>query len=285
MKAEVLIDGLVFPECPRWHNDRLWFSNIFANQILSCNKTGDLKLEFSVPSIGIDWLPDGWLVYIENNKLVPSIMIQDNNSFQQLVQLTKISPYLFNDMVISRDGNIYTGSTGWKMDNAENIPPVVNAPIAVVNANGEACTAAKDLNFPNGMIITPDNQKLIVAESFSHRLTIFDISENGKLYNREVFAELDEKYIPDGICLDESGAVWVATNHDCIRVEQGGNVTHCIETVGACPLACMLGGKDRKSLFICTIDQLSLDVDLLNELKTGRIEIVDVDTAPGIGRP
>ncbi|HJO92696.1 MAG TPA: SMP-30/gluconolactonase/LRE family protein [Victivallales bacterium] len=285
MKTEVLIDGLVFPECPRWHNNRLWFSNIFADQILSCNMSGDLKVEFSVPSIGIDWLPDGRLVYVENNKNKPSIMIKDESSFCKLTELTNISPYLFNDMVISKEGNIYTGNTGCKMDSPENIPSEVNAPIAIINEKGEGSIAAENLNFPNGMIITPDTKKLIVAETFASKLSIFDILDNGELENKEIFAELDDKYHPDGICLDSEGAVWVATNHDCIRVEKGGNITHCIETVGACPLACMLGGEDRKTLFICTIDQLSLDVDLLNELKTGRIEIVNIDTASGTGMP
>jgi sugar lactone lactonase YvrE len=141
---------------------------------------------------------------------------------------------------------------------------------------------ATELNFPNGMVITPDRRTLIVAETFAHRLTAFDL-DGGQLRNRRVFAQLGD-YAPDGICLDAAGAVWVSAfvGDTYLRVEPGGNITHQVPLSGRRAVACNLGGTDGRTLFMVTADT---DVERLARGDSrARVETTRVGVA-GAGSP
>lgn len=132
------------------------------------------------------------------------------------------------------------------------------------------------------MTTTPDGRTFIVGETFGARLTAFDIAADGSLTNRRLWAQLDGA-APDGICLDAEGAIWMASpvSREVLRVREGGEITHRIpvQTQG---IACMLGGTDRRTLFI-----LSAPVtrpEEARELKLGRIEMARVEV-PGAGLP
>ena len=152
----------------------------------------------------------------------------------------------------------------------------------MLNPDGTARVVAEELYFPNGTVITPDDRTLIVAETWGNCLTAFDIEPDGALMNRRTWARLPEVY-PDGICLDCEGAIWVAAPYpgDVIRVQEGGNITHRLN-VTTKPYACMLGGPERRTLFICTAG--SSDPNEARLASNGKIEIIDVEV-PGAGRP
>ena len=156
------------------------------------------------------------------------------------------------------------------------------AVMARVDPDGSIHAVADGLMFPNGTVITPDGRTLIVAESFGRRLTAFDIDDDGSLSNRRVWADLGQR-VPDGICLDAEGAVWVANPvaRECFRVAEGGEILDIIETDNRC-FACMLGGPDRSTLFMLT-SQYSLAVEAAVR-RTGNVLIADV-TIPGAGLP
>jgi hypothetical protein len=61
-KSEILVDGLVFPECPRFKNGNLWFTNIFGKRVTCIKPTGELVAEYNIFAPGFGWLPDGNLV-------------------------------------------------------------------------------------------------------------------------------------------------------------------------------------------------------------------------------
>jgi sugar lactone lactonase YvrE len=122
-----------------------------------------------------------------------------------------------------------------------------------VGTDGQATVVADQLFFPNGMVITPDGRQLIVAETLGHRLTAFDIKDDGSLSNPRVWAKLPSSVRPDGICLDAEGAIWCANPEGAdsvVRVRQGGEITHRI-TLDTRAYALMLGGPEGKHLFIC----------------------------------
>jgi sugar lactone lactonase YvrE len=138
------------------------------------------------------------------------------------------------------------------------------------------------MGFPNGSVITADNRTLIVAETMPFRLTAFDIAVDGTLSNRRIWAQLD--FVPaDGICLDDEGHVWVANalQPQCIRVREGGEITDQV-TTSQTSFACMLGGADRRSLFVMTAP--SSDRFEIADKRLGRIEKALV-AIPGAGRP
>jgi sugar lactone lactonase YvrE len=182
-------------------------------------------------------------------------------------------------MVVDRAGGAYVGNFGFNRRNGEE---ACSTNLVRVSPDGKSSLAADGLWFPNGMVITPDGKRLIVAETFGHRLTSFDVSPNGSLLNRRVFAENAEMY-PDGICLDAEGAIWVADprNMEVIRIVEGGNIVEKISLKDRGAYACALGGSDGCTLFICTNTGSGPDHA---KAKAGKIEFTTV-SVPGVGSP
>jgi sugar lactone lactonase YvrE len=142
--------------------------------------------------------------------------------------------------------------------------------------------AATDLHFPNGSVITPDGKTLIVAESLAMRLTAVDVAPDGSLDNRRVWAQLGTR-IPDGTCLDAAGCVWVANAvaPECVLVAPGGVIVTTVQSGQPC-FACMLGGSDRRTLYMMTAP--SSLADIVGRSRQGRVECARVATA-GAGWP
>ena len=144
---------------------------------------------------------------------------------------------------------------------------------------------AEGFAFPNGMAITPDNATLIIAESHGRKLTAFTIAADGTLSDRRIWADLGSG-VPDGICIDAEGAVWYADvpNQCCVRVREGGQV---LETVNLDRggFACMLGGPDRKTLFIIATEWRGMQhIQEVAAARTGQVLTIDAP-APGDGWP
>jgi sugar lactone lactonase YvrE len=189
------------------------------------------------------------------------------------------APWHCNDMVVDARGRAYVGNFGFDMYGGAT-PTTTN--IVLVEADGSVRTVADELGFPNGMVITPDGETLIVGESFGGRLTAFSIATDGSLGARRTFAQLDGA-VPDGICLDAEGAVWLACplSNRVLRVADGGKV---LEAIGfdRGAFACTLGGADGRTLFACTAR--THDPVEAPAMRSGRIEMVRVDV-PGVASP
>ena len=288
-KARLLAGGLHFGEAPRWHEDALWFSDFFDYAVKTVDLDGHVKVEVSMsdrPS-GLGWLPDGRLLIV--SMTARSVLRLDNRQLVLHADLSNIATFHCNDMVVDAVGRAYVGNFGFDLDTNEingTLDQVLathgGAVMARVDPDGSIHAVADGLMFPNGTVITPDGRTLIVAESFGRRLTAFDIDDDGSLSNRRVWADLGQR-VPDGICLDAEGAVWVANPvaRECFRVAEGGEILDIIETDNRC-FACMLGGPDRSTLFMLT-SQYSLAVEAAVR-RTGNVLIADV-TIPGAGLP
>ena len=278
-ETKLLLDGLCFPEGPRWHEGKLWFSDMHAQAVMRVGLDGRAERVIDVagdPS-GLGWLPDGRLLVVSMHDR--RLLRLDPDGLREVADLSKLADFHCNDMVVDARGRAYVGNFGFDLHAQEK--PRTTA-LALVLPSGEANVAARDLAFPNGCVITPDGRTLVVAESMASRLTAFEIAPDGSLANRRVFAQLERK-VPDGICLDAEGAVWVASpvSAECVRVHEGGRISATVK-VATQAYACMLGGPDRKTLFICTAAD-SDPVKCVAE-RNGRIEYVRVDVA-GAGLP
>jgi len=249
-------------------------------RILTVDLDGWTDTVAQVPALpsGLGWLPDGRLLVVsmEDRRLLRL----DPDGLHEVADLSSLAGYHCNDMVVDSKGRAYVGNFGFDI-HAEK-PEFRKAEILLVEPDGEARVAASDLAFPNGTVITPDGRTLIVGESFGARLTAYDIALDGSLSNRRVWAKL-EKAVPDGICLDAEGAIWVASpiSSALLRVHEGGKVSERIP-VTTPAIACMLGGPDRRTLFICTAEDTHPARCRAN--RTSRIETVRVDV-PGAGFP
>jgi sugar lactone lactonase YvrE len=245
---QVLIDGLAMGESPRWYDDRLWLSDMGANEVLSVDLAGNRELVATVPAMptGTGWLPDGSMLIVSagDGRLLRREPDGSLVTHADLSPLVAAHPW--GDMVVDGRGNAYVGNLGFHFPMDEFAPGI----LALVTPDGSVRQVADGIAFPNGMAVTPDQATLILAESYGSRLTAFDIAPDGDLSNRRVWAKVGEG-VPDGICLDADGAVWYADvpNQRCVRVGEGGAELQRIELDRGC-FACALGGPDRRTLFL-----------------------------------
>ncbi len=248
-EPKVLLGGLGIPESPRWHEGRLWFCNWIDRQVVVVGLDGRREV---MPARGdrpmgysIDWLPDGRLL-MTGDKL--RRQEPDGSMVTHAGQGG-------NEIVVDGRGNIYINGADFDFAGGEAPKPGY---IKLITPDSELRQVADDIQFPNGMVITPDNRTLIISESFAGRLTAFDIDADGGRSNRRVFAD---GLGPDGICLDAEGAVWSPTGgYSIVRVAEGGEVLQRVELrENRAPFALMLGGPDRRTLFIMTAEWRKAD--------------------------
>ncbi|HEU5084860.1 MAG TPA: SMP-30/gluconolactonase/LRE family protein [Acidimicrobiales bacterium] len=278
-----VVDGLSFPEGPRWHEGRLWFSDMHDHRVLAFDPaSGATTVELEVPGqpSGLGWRPDGTMLVVSmtDRRL---LAVHDGRT-EEVADLSDVAPFHCNDMVVDARGNAYVGNFGFDLHDPDADQRTTT--LVLVTVDGEVRVVADELFFPNGCVITPDGRTLVVGESFGGRLTAFAIGEDGSLGDRREWARV-KGAVPDGICLDAGGAIWIASpiSHQVLRVAEGGEVLAEIRTSDERqPFACMLGGPDRRTLYVCT----ALDSEPTAALRdrSGRIEAVEVDV-PGAGLP
>lgn len=273
------LDNLTFPEAPRWHDGRLVLSDFYAHEVLSVDMAGTRRSLATVPGqpSGLGWHPDGRMMVVSMTD--QKLLIDGPDGLSEQADLSAHARFWCNDMVVDDQGGAYIGNFGFDHRAGE---PVTPTNLVRVDPDGTCRIAADNLLFPNGIILTPDGGTLIVAETYGGKLTAFDRGHDGNLSNRRVFADLDGGY-PDGICLDAEGAVWVADPRakQTYRVLSNGQIDRRIETNGRGSYACMLGGDDGRTLFICTNTGSGPEAA---KARAGRLESITVEI-PRAGRP
>ena len=287
-KLETLMKGLTFGEGPRWHENKFYFSDFYSHKVYSLDLSGKHEVIVEIPNqpSGLGWTPDGTMLIVSMKDR--KLMSFKDGLLTERADLTELSGFHCNDMVVDIDGNAFIGNFGFNTYDGEEIKPTN---LILVKPGEEPVLAADNLFFPNGTVITPDNKTLIVGETYAARLTAFDKSEDGSLSNRRIWADLKVNAeegtvpLPDGMCIDEEGAIWVASpsTAEVIRVHEGGMISERIP-VQTNAFACMLGGEDRRTLFICTSNGSGVDPEAALREKSGKIEITQVDV-PGCGKP
>jgi sugar lactone lactonase YvrE len=279
-ELQTLMTGIAFGESPRWHDDRLWFSDWGTQEIIAVDLEGESEIIVRVPSFPfcIDFLPDGRLLIVSaSDRLL--LRREPDGPLVTHADLSTLSEHPWNDIVVDARGNAYIGNIGFDFPEAQFAPGT----LALVTPDGSARQVADGVAFPNGIVVTPDNSTLIVAESYANRLTAFDITADGSLSNRRMWAELGGG-VPDGICLDAEGAVWYGDvpNKRCVRVREGGEVLQTIALDRGC-FACMLGGPDDKTLFMVAQEWSGME-STAEEERTGQL-LTSPAPAAGAGWP
>lgn len=276
----IVLDGLAFAEGPRWHNGRLYVSDMHSHHILAVTSAGNREVvgAYDGRLSGLGWLPDGQLLAVAMDGW---LLRNTPGGFVGHADLRDRAPYGVNDMVVDSRGRAYVGQFGYDYFAGETSRP---SALLLVRPDGTVHEAAQGLSVANGMAITADGGTLVVAESGGKRLTAFDICEDGSLSDRRIFAELND--IPDGMCLDSEGAAWVAcpVGRRFVRVLPGGEVTDVLDVErDRHAIACVLGDDDRRTLYLVTAATLG-NAELSLALRSSRIERVRVDV-PGYTHP
>ena len=279
LSTSVLVEGLRFPEGPRWHDGRLVFSDQHDAKVRSLTPAGELATVVDVPNrpSGLGWDPQGRMLIVSMDDR--RLLRLDGDTLTEVADLSSFATWHCNDMVVDGVGRAYVGNFGFDLDSG--MEPVATV-LLRVDPDGSVHVVADNLQFPNGTVITPDGSMLIIGESWSGCLTAFDVAAEGSLSNRREWAKL-RGAVPDGICLDAEGAIWSACplSGRVLRVREGGEVTDVMTVDRRGAYACMLGGPRRTTLFVCT-------ADASNPAETGTmrgaIEVCEVDV-PGAGLP
>lgn len=281
-KLETLVEGIVFGEGPRWHEERLFFSDIKARRVEAVDLRGrrETVARLDGEPSGLGWLPDGRMLVVSMQD--HRLLRLDPDGLREVADLSSHCGGRANDMVVDAKGRAYIGNIGFDLD----AQPLAPRPTCLlrVDPGGSVHVVARELWCPNGLAITSDGRTLVAAESAAGRLAAFDIAADGSLAGQRVFATLPEGAAPDGICVDAEDAVWVAspTTREFLRVRDGGVVSERIPTGERIAIACALGGPERRTLFLVTSTTMSL-ADAARG-RFGRIETCEV-AVPGAGWP
>lgn len=251
-----VVGGLDFGEGPRWHDDRLWYSDFHQHTVSAVTEGGTPEVMVTLdgqPS-GLGWLPDGRLLLV--SMLDHRVLRREHDGTLVVhADLSDLATGPCNDMVVATDGTAYVGNFGSDLEAGE---PVAFADLVRVSPTGDVSVAATRLSFPNGSVIFPDEETLVVGETFGHRFTAFTIQPDGTLADRRLWASVGD-VSPDGCALDADGGIWVAdaTAGDrrhpgsVVRVVEGGEITDRVATPHTA-YACALGGRDGTTLFVVT---------------------------------
>ncbi|WP_460753642.1 SMP-30/gluconolactonase/LRE family protein [Nocardiopsis oceani] len=262
-ELSAVLDGYSFLEAPRWRDGRLWVSDFYTDQVVATDGRGRIEVLAEVPGqpSGLGFLPDGraLIVSMRDHRI---LVRAESGELSEYANLSGAVSGVLNDMVVDAEGRAYVGNFGFDLMSGD---PLRYTTLTRVDPDGTVTTVAEDLGFPNGMVILPEGV-LLVAETFAGRITAFDIGGDGGLDNRRMWAQFGERpqttdvetaveqlqVGPDGICADTEGAIWVADalHGRVIRVREGGEIVDEIQA-GTGVFACMLGGEDGRTLFLC----------------------------------
>jgi sugar lactone lactonase YvrE len=278
-EVRTLLAGRGLVESPRWHDERLYFSDWTAGEVLAVDLAGHSEVIARVASLPLcsAFLPDGRLVIVSS----PDGRLLRRESDGSLVTHADLGTPGWNDIVVDGRGNSYVNRAGFNPAAGEAFRPGF---VFLAAADGSVRQVADDIAFPNGMAVTADNSTLIVADSYRHTLVAFDIGADGGLSGRRTWAGLGEG-TPDGICTDEQHAVWYADvpNQRCVRIAEGGTVRQTVE-LDRGGFACALGGPGRTTLFIVAAEWRGMTEAQMVSPGSGQVLATDVGV-PGAGWP
>jgi sugar lactone lactonase YvrE len=279
-ELKTLLDGGRYYEGPRWHEDRLWFVDCMARKLLSLTLAGECTEQASFADdtpCGLGILPDGRIVVLTMFR--KRLFTLAGGRLSPYADLSDLAAGTIDEMIVDGAGRAYVGDLGFDLP----VPPERGAVgrIILVNPDGTARIVAEGLRFPNGIAVSADNSRLVVAEMDGECLAEYAIEADGALRFRRRFGRMKD---PDGICLDRKGAVWVASfNEDAfVRIDRNGKELQRIAVPGRRAVACALGGPDRTTLFC--LSAITSPEELRQRRSSARIDVVEVRT-PGAGYP
>lgn len=282
-QPEFLCDRFVFPETPRWHRGSFYCCSIDEGTIFRIDRAGNKENVVQID----DWL-SGWAFTSPNSDdiVLTSVMqrkllLRNDEGLKEIADLSSIATFGINDMIRTHNGVMFVGSVNFRFGETDP-SEAPKSPLIRVDTEGRISVASNETAFANGMVITPDGRRLIVADSMDACLHQWDLEKDGTLASHSIFAAIQGS-VPDGICLDAQGGVWVTSGRRGVfRVLEGGEITDEVDMGATGATACMLGGDDRRTLLITASDSHNRNV--IRDNPSGRLFTVEVDH-PGAGLP
>jgi sugar lactone lactonase YvrE len=284
-----LADGFHFLEGLRWHDGRLFASDMHGAAVFAVSPDGRREKFVEIDGLpsGLGWDASGRLLVV--SMVDQQLMLLEGGS---LTPYAVLSPHVvgpINDMLVDNEGRAYVGNFGGQLDGVDRLRPTV---LCRVNPGGAVSVVADDLHFPNGIVLTNAGKTLVVAETFAARLTAFDRDDDGGLHNRRIWAEFgppsesddvivvsaELAVLPDGIAVDAEDAIWVADakGHGALRVREGGEIVDFVDTDDLSVYSVALGGDDGRTLFMSAAPKFGTvdpTANLVGVLLTAQVDV------------
>lgn len=273
-REHLVKDGFAFPEGLRFHEGRLWFSDMHTGDVFSMDPdSGAAQLELKVddqPS-GMGWLADGSLLLsLMKNRQV--LRVHPDGRQEIHADLSQLEEYPTNELLVDSTGRAYLGSFGYDIyAGAERVP----ASVYLIDVDGTPSVAASGFDFPNGTVLIPGTRTLVIAHSFRPELTAFEIRDDGTLDNRRVWARLPERATADGLAVGSDGQIWVSSilTSEFLRVAEGGEITYLLEVPDRLAVDCVLDERDEHVLYLSTSNSIQPSE---TTVRAGAIERVEL---------
>ena len=271
IKPKLFADGFLFLEAPKWRDGQLWVSDVFDHKVYSLTADGERSKCLEIPNrpSGLGFLSDGSLVIVSAKDR--KLLRYNGNSVSDYADLSSHTQWWLNDFAVDALDTIYVGDFGY--DFVAGQPPQATK-LHRVDPDGSVVVAARDVDFPNGSVVINGGRTLVVAETWKERLSAFEIDSAGNLGNKRLFADLSGRQ-PDGICADETGAIWagIYNTGEFVRVLEGGQITDSIKFEGS-GISCTLGGETGRRLFMTAF--VGTEADMAAGLPKSAVFYVDL---------
>ena len=239
-QLDFLCGGFIFPETPRWHRGSFYCCSIDEGTVFRIGEDGSKEVVLKID----DWLSEwSFLGKASEDTIVTSakkrkLLIWDGNQLKEFADLSSNTSFSINDLIYTDNGDCFVGTVDFPFG-AVDPAKAPKSPLAKVDAHGNTSVAASEVWFPNGMVIPPDGESLIVADSLESCLHRYYLAADGAISNHSIFATTPNS-VPDGICRDAEGAIWVTSKNRVYRVLEGGEITDEVDMGSTAATACML---------------------------------------------
>jgi sugar lactone lactonase YvrE len=249
-RLKTILDNGLYFEAPRWYQGRLWLVDARARTLMRLTDEGlpAVVCTFEGAPAGLGFLADG--VPVVTDMYGRALVRSDGGKPVRHVDLSSITGTI-DDMTIDGLGRAYVGDLGFDLKSGIKDGPYGR--LLLIEPERAPKVVAEGLNFPNGVAISADGHRLVVAETNAGCIACYDVRADGTLaFDRRI----DSGKTPDGVCFDAEGAIWVALLDDSafVRLAPDGRILDRIPVPGRRGVACVLGGNDRRTLYCVSME-------------------------------
>ena len=253
MDLEFLAWGYGLVEGPRTDADNnLYFSDIRGGGVFRRSPSGDITAVIpGRKSVG------GLAVHADGGLIVSGKDVSHWKDGQFRVLLARDGVSAFNDLQPDPEGRIIAGAIRMNMEdpNAEKVPGEAYR----IDLDGSVTELYGGVETSNGIGFSPDGHSLYHSDSTTKGIWVHDVAPDGSLSNRRhIGKSAFERGIPDGMCVDENGDLWVAHvgGRRVVKLSPAGDVLDEIPVPAKWVTSVAFGGPDWSDLYLVSADNM-----------------------------
>lgn len=286
--ARKLASGLLFGEGIRWNGRAVVLSDMLGKRVVEVDP--DTGVVSTV--VEIENQPNGLIVQADGSLLINSmfdckILSLVNGQLSEYCDLSQHATGYLGDIVNDQHGGYYVDDVGARVLHGEKPAP---GRLLYVNAARQVSVARDELAFANGVVISPDGAHLYLAETMISAIKRYEIQSAGILGAGEVFADFSGESRIDGMTMDGDEGCWACLldTDRVMRVAKDGSRSHAVVVPDSEPVACTIGGRSGREMFITAIESLA-GKNIFEEMMAKRVRaniwVADIPFAKGSARP